>query len=132
MDQKSGNTAVHMMAATVTGLLVLAVAGCEQGFAIERAAAQICAETPPAAIAYEGTDAASATRDIGLLIKVKSALLDEPGLRAFPIDVGVAGGIVTLYGAVDTVERRVRAAQLAQSIEGVQTVNSAIKIVRET
>ncbi len=65
-------------------------------------------------------------RDIALLIKVKSALVAEPGLRPFALDAGVLDGVVTLYGEVDTFERRAMAERIARDVRGVEEVKSGI------
>ena len=66
--------------------------------------------------------------DVALLIKVKTALVKDPDLTAFPLEVGVLGGVVTLYGQVDTAERRAAAERVARRVQGVAEVKSNIAV----
>src|SRR4051812_4996601 len=70
----------------------------------------------------------SPNHDVALLIKVKSALGGTPELRPFSIEVGVLNGVVTLYGQVDTAERRVIAERVAIEVRGVASVKSGIAV----
>lgn len=67
--------------------------------------------------------------EVALLIKVKSALIAEPRLKPFSLEVGVLGTVVTLYGQVDTVEHKSIADQIARSVHGVEQVESGIAVV---
>jgi osmotically-inducible protein OsmY len=66
--------------------------------------------------------------DVALLIKVKTALVDSPGLKPFALEVGVLNGVVTLYGEVDTIERRAMAERIARDVRGVASVKSGIAV----
>ena len=66
--------------------------------------------------------------EVALLIKVKTALVKDPDLKAFPLEVGVLGGVVTLYGQVDTAERRAAAERIARRVHGVAEVKSSIAV----
>lgn len=83
------------------------------------------------AAAVTGTNPAEtkADSDEGLAIKVKSALISDPSLKVFPLEVGTLRGVVTLYGTVNSPEDRAKAVQIAQNVPGVQEVKSNISIV---
>jgi BON domain-containing protein len=66
-----------------------------------------------------------------LAARVKQAL-EAPGsqLPGGAIDVTAAEGKVTLWGAVPSDAERRRAAQIAQKIDGVRSVDNQLKIVK--
>jgi len=66
--------------------------------------------------------------DAAITAKVKTALVGEPGLKALQINVDTANGVVTLTGAVDTSQNLDRATQVAQSIEGVKSVDNRLNV----
>ena len=68
--------------------------------------------------------------DVALLIKVKTALVGEPGLKPYVLEVGVLRGVVTLYGEVDTVEQCAMAERIARNVQGVEVVKSGIAVTR--
>jgi hypothetical protein len=68
--------------------------------------------------------------DVALLIKVKSALMAEPSLKPFALEAGVLNGAVTLYGEVDTVERRAIAERITRGVRGVAEVKSGIVVMQ--
>jgi osmotically-inducible protein OsmY len=66
--------------------------------------------------------------DATVTAKVKTALVAEPGLKAFAINVDTAGGVVTLKGTTDSQEHRQKAAQVASNVEGVQSVVNQLEV----
>ena len=60
--------------------------------------------------------------DVAITTKVKAALMAEPGLRSLEINVDTRDNVVTLNGTVDSQEKKQRAMQLAQGVEGVKSV----------
>lgn len=66
--------------------------------------------------------------DATITTKVKAKLLDDSFLRGVAISVETFEGDVTLTGAVDTDAQKVRAEELAKSVNGVKKVNNHIKI----
>lgn len=99
----------------VGGVVTLCVAGCGQDILSANA------EPVPAVVVEH---------DVALLIKVKNALVAEPELRPFGLDVGVQGGVVTLYGEVATREQRDKAEHIARSVRGVALVKSGIAVTQ--
>lgn len=71
---------------------------------------------------------AALNNDVALLISVKNALVREPDLGSYTLEVGVLAGAVTLYGEVATPEHRAMAEQIARSVRGVESVRSGIAI----
>jgi len=60
--------------------------------------------------------------------KVKSALLQEPGLKASQISVETFKDIVQLSGFVDSSAARTRAGEVTASIEGVRGVKNDLVV----
>jgi hyperosmotically inducible protein len=60
--------------------------------------------------------------DAAITTKVKTALMAEPGLRSLEINVDTRDNVVTLNGTVDSQEKKQRAMQIAQGIDGVKSV----------
>jgi len=98
-------------------MIVTATAGCERN--------QAAGSPKVEAIA---TVERAPEHDIALLIKVKNALTEEPELKPFALEVGVQGGIVTLYGEVATPEQRTIAERIAGNVRGVALVKSGIAL----
>ena len=66
--------------------------------------------------------------EVALLIKVKTALVADPRLIPFMLEVGVLGGVVTLYGQVETNEHKAIAEHIARQVHGVLEVKSGIAV----
>ena len=132
----------RVMLVVASGLLALGLTGCEQRLKTASDEAKACAQMRPIIAVFNmrdiaapvdggnAADGATPNSDIALLLRVKSALDSEPGLVRFPIDVGARRGVITLYGEVDTAQRRARAMQIAQNVRGVQAVKSGIAVIR--
>jgi osmotically-inducible protein OsmY len=59
---------------------------------------------------------------------VSDALLFDPRVSSFKIDVAVAGSVVTLRGTVDNLKAKLAAAQDARNTVGVRRVKNHIKV----
>jgi hyperosmotically inducible protein len=66
--------------------------------------------------------------DTAITAKVKTAIIDEPGLKSMQINVNTENGIVTLTGTIDTPQKMDRALQIAQAVEGVKSVNNQLYV----
>ena len=66
--------------------------------------------------------------DTVLTSRVKSALLNDPGVSGLSINVETFKGTVQLAGFVKTVTERNRAVQLARDVKGVRQVKNDILI----
>lgn len=78
------------------------------------------------AIAADKTGAVLA--DSVITTKVKADIFKEPELKSMAIHVETDKGVVMLSGFVNTKADADKALRLAQSVEGVSTVKSAIKV----
>jgi osmotically-inducible protein OsmY len=125
--------------ATLAGIAAagLVLAACGKNLNIDGAAAKRHADPAYASVAMYGwtnhyarltLEQNQPNNDVALLIKVKTALVKDPDLKAFPLEVGVLGGVVTLYGQVDTPERRANAERIARRVQGVAQVKSSIAV----
>ena len=70
----------------------------------------------------------AALDDATIATRVKTALLNEPALKAQEIQVQAEQGVVTLSGAVPNQAEADRAQAVARSIGGVREVRSALKV----
>jgi osmotically-inducible protein OsmY len=66
--------------------------------------------------------------DTTINAKVKAALLNDPAVTGLAIQVETYKGAVQLSGFVKTAEERSRAASLARSVAGVQSVRNDIVV----
>jgi hyperosmotically inducible protein len=71
-----------------------------------------------------------AVDDSAITAKVKSSLLADSVVSASTIDVDTTNGAVSLNGIVKTEQERQRAIQLAQSTQGVRTVDARNLVVK--
>jgi osmotically-inducible protein OsmY len=69
--------------------------------------------------------------DSTITTKVKAALLAEPGIKSYQIGVETFKGIVQLSGFVDTQQQKLRAADIAWSVDGVKSVENNIIIKQQ-
>jgi hyperosmotically inducible periplasmic protein len=84
----------------------------------------------PAALAACGGGAAinQTIDDATITTRVKTALLNDPTVKATAIDVETFGGVVTLRGAVKSKEEEAAAVAVARRINGVRDVKSALQV----
>lgn len=115
--------------------VILAVglaAGCERKTSsqspgtAERAGERIDQST--ADMKRQGEKAGDKMSDAAITAKVKSAIIAEPGLKAMQINVDTVDGIVTLTGSVDSPQLLDNAKQVAQSVDGVRSVNNQLTV----
>lgn len=66
--------------------------------------------------------------DATIATRVKTALLNEPDLKAQAIQVAADQGVVTLDGTVASEAEANRALAVARSIGGVRDVRSSLKV----
>jgi hyperosmotically inducible protein len=71
---------------------------------------------------------AATTDDATISTRVKTALLNEPGVNATAINVQSASGVVTLSGEVKSNEEEQKAIATARQIPGVRDVKSQLKV----
>ncbi len=81
-----------------------------------------CVSTPTQSSLGEAID------DTVITTRVKTAFVDDPGLKALQINVETFKGVVQLSGFVETRTEVSRAGVVARGIDGVQSVRNNILI----
>ena len=81
-----------------------------------------CAPTPK----YEGTR--EQYDDIVITTKVHEAILDEPSLRPYEINVRTLKGVVELSGIVNTRDDMDKAMAVARSVKGIKLIKNDMRI----
>jgi hyperosmotically inducible periplasmic protein len=66
--------------------------------------------------------------DATITTRVKTAILNDPGVAGQKIDVNASAGVVTLAGVVKTKEEEARAIELAKGVRGVTEVKSTLQV----
>ncbi len=61
--------------------------------------------------------------------EINEALIENPGVRGYKVDVSVSRGVATLSGTVENILARDRAIRLARSIRGVRSVVDRIDVM---
>jgi len=79
-----------------------------------------CASTPK----REGTG--EYVDDAAITTKVKAAILNEPTLKVFQINVETFKGEVQLSGFVDTAQSVKKAGEVARGVKGVKSVKNSL------
>lgn len=115
------------------------LAACDQsppeqtaGERVDATVAQVEQSTENAAAKTEqmATDATNAvvqtSRDAMITAAVNAELAKDPGLSALSIDVDTSEARVELSGEAPSADARDRATQLAQSVEGVKSVDNQL------
>lgn len=77
-------------------------------------------------LADSSADAAS---DGWITTKVKLSLMADPGISPFRVNVDTDDGVVTLFGTVDSAEKKARAESEVKKIGGVKRVENALEVV---
>lgn len=67
--------------------------------------------------------------DATITTRVKTALINAPDVAALSIDVDTFKGVVTLSGRVKSQDEATRALSVAQGIDGVREVKSALQVI---
>ncbi len=70
--------------------------------------------------------------DTTITTRVKTAMLNDPGVGGLRIDVDTFKGVVTLSGRVKSQAEKDQAIALARMISGVAEVKDAMQIIPET
>lgn len=92
------------------------------GFMLIMLSSLIACQTPAGRTTGEVVDDATITT------RVKTALFADEMVSGFAISVDTFEAQVTLTGAVDNEQQRVRAGNIAGSVTGVSTVNNLLNI----
>ena len=65
-----------------------------------------------------------------LAARVKAALSADPALKSLAVDVSAAGNAVTLIGTADNTETRDKASRVALGVQGVNSVENHLVVVK--
>jgi hyperosmotically inducible protein len=65
-----------------------------------------------------------------LVAKIKTALAEDPVVKAHEVNVEVREGVAQLAGFVDTSEQKSRAAEVTSNIDGVKSVDNQLDVKR--
>lgn len=79
-------------------------------------------------IAQQSKAAGQVMTDSEITAKIKSILLNEPGLQSLKITVSTSKGIVTLSGSADTQANADKAIKLSESVSDVKSVKNKLAI----
>jgi hyperosmotically inducible periplasmic protein len=77
---------------------------------------------------HEANKAVGLTEDTVITTKVKAALLQDPDTAALAIGVDTLIGGVLLPGSVDSVDKKQRAQDIAERVDGVIGVDNALSV----
>lgn len=80
------------------------------------------------AITKQGKVAGQAMDDTEITALVKTAFINEPGLKSMKITVDTTKGVVTLSGSVDSQAKKQKAEKLADQVNGVNSVSNKLTI----
>ncbi len=122
------------------GMLVLSLTACDQSPPPAKPAGPVTGETVflPQPVIQAAPKVEPAQKAAGLLrpneneilaSRIKAVLAEDPVLKMLAIDVRSSGGVITLYGTVDTRAQREKVERLAQKMEGVVSVRNQLVIV---
>lgn len=76
----------------------------------------------------DGKTAGQSIDDAAVTAKVKTALAQDPAVKAIEVKVDTFKGTVQLSGWVNTAEEKARAEQVAKTVPGVTTVENKIAL----
>jgi hyperosmotically inducible periplasmic protein len=133
MNMNRTHKSKSVLAAVV--MLVLLVAGCKGNTQSSTLGQKDSPKESQSAMQQAANDikqstatAGAAIGDAAIIAKVKAAIIAEPALSSSDIKVDTVDGVVTLSGTADTPQDLERAAQLAQTVDGVKTVNNQLNV----
>ncbi len=79
-------------------------------------------------IAESSRSTGQAIDDSEITAKIKALLLNEPGLKSLKISVNTEKGEVILTGKADTQANRTKTTKIAESVNGVSSVNNQLSV----
>ncbi|RYG31775.1 MAG: BON domain-containing protein [Burkholderiales bacterium] len=85
-------------------------------------------ESAASTVRDAGEKAAVAIDDTAITAAVSAGLAKDPDLSAIRVDVETKNGVVTLQGPAPSENARARAAQIAQGVKGVSSVNNQLMV----
>lgn len=115
--------------ALVVSIAVLGLGACDKR--TEAPPPQPTSETSSPPVSGSVTSAGQAVDDAVLTSRVKAALANDAGLKTLDLKVDSSAGVVSLSGIVATQTMRDNAIQVAQSVEGVRSVNNNLMVAQQ-
>lgn len=124
-------------ATLLAGLLALTLGACGNkndnrtaGEKLDAAVAKTgqAAEEAKAKTAEAGSGIADKIDDATITASVSAGLAKDPELSAVKIDVDTKGGTVMLTGPAPTAAAKARAAEIASSVKGVNSVENKLQV----
>ena len=80
------------------------------------------------AMSKQTKDAGQMIKDTDITASVKLSLMNESDMQSTKITVATTKGVVTLSGSVNSTANKDKAIKLAESVDGVKSVQSKLKI----
>jgi hyperosmotically inducible protein len=77
------------------------------------------------------TETGQVVDDAALTAKVKAALASDAGLKTLGLNVYSSAGVVTLSGVVDSQMLKDNAVKVAESVQGVKSVNNNLVVAEK-
>jgi predicted small lipoprotein YifL len=119
--------------ATLACLGVLLLAGCDrQGpLPVTESPSTAPAAMPSNATTQSMPESEANLDDAGVTTRVTTALLADPSVKAFPIEVISLKGDVRLLGVVDTQAQRERVLEVARGVDGVHALHDELTLRKQ-
>jgi len=117
-------------AATLACLGVLLLAGCDkqEPLPVTQSPSIAPAAMPSNATTQSMPESEANLDDAGVATRVTTALLADPNVKAFPIEVISLKGDVRLFGVVDTQVQRERVLEVARGVDGVHALHDELTL----
>lgn len=117
-------------AATLACLGVLLLAGCDkqEPLPVTQSPSPAPSAMPSNATSQSMPGSEANLDDAGVTTRVTTALLADPSVKAFPIEVISLKGDVRLLGVVDTQAQRERVLEVARGVDGVHALHDELTL----
>jgi hyperosmotically inducible protein len=104
--------------------LALGLAACEKPPSAEKAGDKMDQATEK--LSEQTAKTGALLEDTSITAKIKTAILEAPGLKSLDIKVDTVGGVATLTGTVDSQANSDKAKQVAGAVSGVKQVENKL------
>ena len=118
---------VTYFAAATAALLAIGIAACDRN-APNTPSSSTDLEKLPGQVERQIEKAGAVVDDASITAKVKAALVAEPGIEGFGVDVDTSANVVTLSGTVASSELREEAQRIARKVDGVKEVKNNLTV----
>ncbi|HTQ01243.1 MAG TPA: BON domain-containing protein [Casimicrobiaceae bacterium] len=124
----STRTRMQWLAGVAAGTMLLA-AGCQRNEGDKATTSALPADKMASSSASMApANPPGVADDAAITSKVKEAVAADPSLQSTDIKVDTGEGVVTLAGTVASGDLKQRAAQAAQSVQGVKSVSDQLVV----